>query len=67
MVVVFLVAVNVGAAFLPVHIKARSSTIEAALVIIFAPTAVNVCMNAVALLKRMWRFINEDRANLPRG
>ena len=66
-IIAFLVVVNVMVTFLPIDSSmARSTTSKAALVLIFTPTAVNVFMNAVALLKRMLRFINEDRAYLPR-
>ena len=66
-IIAFLVFVNVMVTSLPIDSSmARSTTSKVVLVIIFAPTAVNVCMNAVALLKRMCRFILEDRANLPR-
>ena len=70
-IIAFLVCVN-GMMILVVEIlpidssMARSTTFTVTLFLIFTPTAVNVFMNAVALLKRMLRFINEDRAYLPR-
>ena len=67
-IIAFLVFVNVMVTFLPIidSSMTRSTTSTVALILIFTPTAVNVLMNAVALLKRMLRFINEDRAYLPR-
>ena len=66
-IIAFLVFANIMVTFLPIDSSmARSTTSTVALILIFTPTAVNVFMNAVALLKRMMRFINEDRAYLPR-